>query len=59
MGVGKREKQGGEKKKGGGGLVVSSIKTFLCLKLKEKPDKKNKNNQLSTTIAVIKETIFK
>ena len=34
--MGEREKEGGEKKKGG--LVVSSIKTFLCLKLKQRPD---------------------
>ena len=44
-----------EKKKGGL-LVVSNIKTFLCLKLKYRPDTEKKHNQLSVTIAVIKET---
>ena len=36
---------------------VSSIKTFLCLKLKW-ADIEIKNNKLSATIALIKETLF-
>ena len=41
VGGGKKRKEGVWNKKKEGGLVVSGIKTFLCLKLKLRPDIEN------------------